>query len=349
MKNKKIGIYFLGRTQGYSIHKFFPSKIENRRRFEDLGFYSVEKIKRSYLKINSNILFFRNKPEKTTDKIVQSLTKELINTDKKLIINDIRYFYNYDSKDRAFKIWEDSKLLCPKHLSFSYEDLHNRLAVIKKITKFLNVNKKIILRTNNETGSLGLYVIENSNEIHPILDKLIIRMKEILKTKKDTKIICVEYLETKDKDGYRDLYRVHVLFDKIICSYVSTSKENILYNSLMSKEEINRFIKKNHDFNRILPKIKNEIIKSVSVLGNNIGAVEFFLIDNKPYFIELNPMWGGHAARNGFGNNEMMEHLLNNKNKLINKIPNIYKWLDFKDFYKNMYSEIRDYYYKNYL
>ena len=117
----------------------------------------------------------------------------------------------------------------------------------------------------------------------------------------------------------------------------------------MSKTEINRFIEKNYEFSILLPKIKNKIIKSVKVLGNNIGAVEFLLVDNKPFFIELNPMWGGHAARNGFGDFEMMKYLLKNQDSLIKKIPNIYKWLDYKSFYKGMYSEIRDYYNKIYL
>ena len=116
----------------------------------------------------------------------------------------------------------------------------------------------------------------------------------------------------------------------------------------MSKEDINRFIIKNYEFSLLLPKIKNEIVKSVKVLGNNIGAVEFFLINKKPFFIELNPLWGGHAARSGFGNDKMMNYLLTNKKALINKIPNIYKWLDYKSFYKNIFSDIRDYYIKNY-
>ena len=37
-----------------------------------------------------------------------------------------------------------------------------------------------------------------------------------------------------------------------------------------------------------------------------------------------------------------------NKNQLINKVPNIYKWLDYKGFYKGIFSDIRDYYNKNY-
>ena len=58
-------------------------------------------------------------------------------------------------------------------------------------------------------------------------------------------------------------------------------------------------------------------------MGNNIGGIEFFLIDNKPCFIELNPMWGGAAGRGGFGNEEMKKYINTNKDKLYNKISNM--------------------------
>ena len=348
MKSKNLSIYFIGRRQGHSFYAFFPSKIENLRKDEDVALRDTDYLKRTHFINSSNILFYRNKPEKSTDKLIRSLINKSKQNEDKLIINDSRSFYNYDSKDKAFQIWRENKLLCPECLSFSNLELDNMDDVVDRVTEFLKNKKKIILRTNNETGSQGLYVIENSKQIVSILKKLKNRIKKSIKKRKDTKIICVEYLETKSEEGYRDLYRVHVLFDKIIGYYVSTSKKNILYNSLMSKEDINRFINKNYEFSLLLPKIKNEIVKSVKVLGNNIGAVEFFLINKKPFFIELNPLWGGHAARSGFGNDKMMNYLLTNKKALINKIPNIYKWLDYKSFYKNIFSDIRDYYIKNY-
>ena len=348
MKSKNLSIYFIGRRQGHSFYRYFPSKIENLRKDEDVGLNNTRNFNRTHFLKSSNIIFYRNKPEKTTDKLINSFIFNSKKYKNKLIINDIKSFYNYDSKDRAFKIWEDNKLLCPKYLSISNVELDNIENVIEKVSDFLNKKKKIILRTNNETGSKGLYVINKKEQILPTIKKLKNRIQHLINKRKDTKIICVEYLETKNEDGYRDLYRVHVLFDKIICYYVSTSRKNILYNSMMSGSDINRFIKKNHEFGLILPKIENEIVKSVKVLGNNIGAVEFFLIKNKPFFIELNPLWGGHAARNGFGDNDMMSYILKNKNQLINKVPNIYKWLDYKGFYKGIFSDIRDYYNKNY-
>ena len=40
----------------------------------------------------------------------------------------------------------------------------------------------------------------------------------------------------------------------------------------------------------------------------------------------------------------MMNYINTNKDSLLNEIPNIYKWLDYKSYYADMYSIIRDYY-----
>ena len=68
------------------------------------------------------------------------------------------------------------------------------------------------------------------------------------------------------------------------------------------------------------------------------------MINGEPYFIELNPMWGGEAGRTGFGNLEMRNYIQSQKNELYDIIPNIYNWLDYKSYYKKMYSTINDYY-----
>ena len=73
--------------------------------------------------------------------------------------------------------------------------------------------------------------------------------------------------------------------------------------------------------------------------------IEFFLIDDKPCFLELNPIWGGHASRNGFGDKAVMDYLKKNKQILLTEVPNIFKWLDYKTYYADMYSLIK----KNYL
>ena len=156
--------------------------------------------------------------------------------------------------------------------------------------------------------------------------------------------MCVEYVDADHPDNLHKLYRVHILFDKILSYYVTTSTRNEFHNIDMRMSDIKPFIRANKEFENSIPNIKNELINAVKVLGCNIGALEFFIVNEKPCFLELNPIWGGHASRKGFGDAEMMSYINTNKNNLINEIPNIYKWLDYEEYYRRMYSRIRDYY-----
>ena len=343
MNNNKI--YFLGRKQGYSIHKYLPKKIENCRPCEAKGLELAKYIDRTHFIDTANILFFRNKPEKTTNKQIIQLKKRISKHKHKLIINDINSFYNYDSKDRAFKIWKDNKLFCPDFISFEHEEINNNPdRAIEKAKEFFKKNKKIILRTNNDTGSKSLFVIDNINEIPKIFKKLISIVNKKISFFKDSKIICVQYIELNTENNYNELYRVHVLFDDILSYYVATSQKKQFHQADMNMNDLDRFIEVNHNFKKILPTIKRELIQAVKVLGNNIGGIEFFLIDNKPCFIELNPMWGGAAGRGGFGDNEMKKYINTNKDKLYNKISNIYDWLDYENYYCKMFQKINQFY-----
>ena len=56
--------------------------------------------------------------------------------------------------------------------------------------------------------------------------------------------------------------------------------------------------------------------------------------------MELNPIWNGHASREGFGNKEFQKYLNDDRTNLKKTIPNIYNWLDYAKFYEKMYDEI---------
>lgn len=348
--NKKINkIYFLGRYQGNSFYKFIPKKIENSRLDEVAGFNLSKKLKRTHLINKANILFFRHKPENTTDLHIQKLTNRISKHNNKLIINNINSFNNYNSKDRAFKIWKENNLWCPDYIVFSNNEINNhKNRVIKKINDFFKKYNKIIIRTNNEAGGNGLYVIEHKKDITATVEELIKKVNTKIKSAKDSKFMCVEYINIDSENNYNEVYRVHILFDKVLSYYIATSKKKQFHQADMGMDDLDRFIEVNCKFQTILPKIKQKLISAVKYLGNNIGAIEFFLINNEPCFIELNPMWGGAAGRGGFGNNEMKEYINSNKSKLYSEIPNIYNWLDYKNYYKNMYEIINQHYEDNF-
>ncbi len=344
MSNKDVKVYFLGNKLGHSYHKLFPSKMTNKRKYEESAFFGLDGIKRTHFINKADILFFRNRGATTTDNMYHSLSNRV--NDKKFIINDIRSFLNYDSKDKSFSIWAENGLKCPACISFTLDEI-NKINSIDRIKEFQKKHGKILIRTNNETGSKGLFVIENPDKIDKVLDKLRKRVSLLIQTRKDTKIICVQYINANHSDNLHRLYRVHILFDKVLSYYVTTSTRNEFHNADMRIKDAEPFIAANTDFQNILPTIKETLIKAVEVLGCNIGALEFFLVNGEPYFLELNPIWGGHASRGGFGDKEMMNYLESKKAQLIKDTPNIYKWLDYSTYYSRMYRIIRDHYIDN--
>ena len=124
---KDVKVYFLGNKLGHSIHKIIPTNMTNKRRCEENAFFELDGIKKTHFINRADILFFRNRGATTTDKTLLSLSKRIM--DNKLIINDIRSFLNYDSKDRSFEIWKKNNLRCPDYLSFSLNEINESTIV----------------------------------------------------------------------------------------------------------------------------------------------------------------------------------------------------------------------------
>jgi len=347
--HKKTKIYFIGRKQGIGLRKYRLSHLENRRKLEAEGLKNAyEKIKQVRLIQNADVIWVRVRPEFTTDKernMIENRLKKIRN--KILIINDISVFENYDCKDSAFNLWNENGVKCPNYLTFELQKVENNLdQIIDDILSFLKKYKKIFLRTNNETASNGISILtskSSKNEIQSIFLSLAERCKIHQSERKSTRIMAVEFINPRDNNGFQDLYRAHILFDKIISFYAVTSKKDVFHNIDMTIEDIDRFIMMNEKFQNKLELLKPKIIRATESLRCNIGAIEFFLINNEPIFIELNPMWGGHASKYGFGDQSMQNYLIDNRINLENRIPNIYNFMDRELYYKNLFEYIHDY------
>ena len=108
----------------------------------------------------------------------------------------------------------------------------------------------------------------------------------------------------------------------------------------MNLNSLNRFIELNTSISEVVEKHKETILRASEVLGCNLGAIEFFIRDGKPIFLEFNPMWGGQASKIGFGNSKFQSYLLENKKGLSEKIPNVYSFLNYKNYYRDLFKNI---------
>ena len=150
---KSLKIFFLGRRSGYGLFKFCPWIIENIRKNEKYGLSNAIGISQTSTITNADILFFRNKPEKTNDAIISKLSKRISPYKKNcLVINDINSFYNYDSKNIAFSLWEKSNISAPKYMLIE----NCTKNIIEQVYQFIKKHQFVFLRTNNETGSKGM-------------------------------------------------------------------------------------------------------------------------------------------------------------------------------------------------
>ncbi len=343
-----ISIYFIGKKQGIGLRKFRLSKLENRRHLEVEGFRDAHKyIRQVRLIKNADIIWVRARPEHTTDNDKKVIDKHLKKFRGRIpIINDIEIFDNYDCKDRTFNIWKDKNFQCPDHITISTDKIKNQFSkTIFELNQFIEKNNKIFLRTNNETAANGMVFLTKSssqNEIVYSVNKLIKRCKEFLPQRSSTRLMCVEYIAPQE-NKIQEIFRVHVLFNKILSFYAVNSKNVIFHNIDMTENDIESFIKINKKFCAQMPKIEKQIINSVHAIGCNLGAVEFFIKDNKPIMLEINPMWGGHASKYGFGNKIFQKYLKHNKNKLIKDIPNVYWFMQKRLYYKKLYKYISKY------
>ena len=344
MKNSKI--YFIGRKQGFGKRRWRLSHIENRREKESEGLEEAsEYITQTRFISLADAVWVRLRPEFTTDREIERIDRRLITyRNKKIIINDVTSFYNYDSKDRTFKIWRKENILCPNYLSISPDDIKNNIqAVISSVLNFIDKYGKVLIRTNNETAANGMYILDRKISKDEILEKLKFlsdRHKIFVDYRKDTRIILVEFIRPQTNNEFIDLYRAHILFDNILSYYAVSSNLDVFHNCDMDSNSLKRFIDINKSISKIVEKNKKTIVKAAQVLGCNLGAIEFFIKNDKLIFLEFNPMWGGQASKVGFGDLNVQTHLKENKKELAKKIPNVYSFLNYKNYYKNLFEKI---------
>ena len=137
---KKSKIYFIGRKQGFGRRRWRLSHLENRRQKEAEGLKEAgDSIVQTRFISSADSIWIRVRPEFTTDIEVERIDRRLKPyRQEKTIINDVTSFYNYDSKDRTFEIWNKEGIQCPDYLSISPQDADKDIdSTVSKIKKFI--------------------------------------------------------------------------------------------------------------------------------------------------------------------------------------------------------------------
>ena len=309
-------IYFAGRHSLLSL-KQFPRTVERPRRGEFKGFHQQNKVRRTLIPSRADIIFARNCPEDTTDNDLARIRGLIDRVDdgSRLIINPQKDFHKFDSKDRAFEAWTCAGLQCPRFwaLDTDHDDPED-VSCVDQLLSLLDVAPRILLRTNNDCASNGMHLIDRDTpqeQLHQIMQSLKARVAGLRKTRCDSRTFAVEFVDARDSDGYTTLVRAFVLLERVIGYFAVVSDRPHFLVSDMIPEDFDRWIQANKDLRKMVedPKTESEIVRSVSAVGNNVGAVDLLVRDGTPIFLEVNPHWGGVPGPYSFGT-EAFEKLL---------------------------------------
>ena len=187
---------------------------------------------------------------------------------------------------------------------------------------------------------------------------------EILKYKShssgiDTKLMCVEFLDTVDDDlDVNVSFRIHATSKDVISGYARVVPSKDWLAITAGKFDIKN-IEKWIYYNRVCEKIckdhKEEICKSVSSLSLNMQGVDV-VIDQKRQkisFLEVQPTYASGYPMIGYcgyhppfynpSEPSLVNFLLQNKTILEKEIPMYYNnWLDKKNHFDLMYKSLKN-------
>jgi len=280
----------------------------------------------------ADIIWFRPKSEIISNLNYDKWSATLEEHKDKVILNHIKDYKDYDSKDRSYALWKENGLCTPE--CRVADDFDTVLDMLKK-------HQKICLRTNNEaTGNYMTimdrrimkegYIRATFEFLSKIRDRSIdgsLTVKnrkpddtELYTTnrgkREDTKVIAVEYLKTPK--GMKYLYRMFVVGDTIVGGYGCASRRDNIHVRDVRIKDVEHIMKSNI---RLAELMEDEVFceqvkRAVSSLGVEIGAVEFYEIDGRPHFVEINTNWASATAYDdveGYGDARLNAYLKENR------------------------------------
>ncbi len=340
MKSSKF-IHFIGRIQGILPFTNTNWFLENARNKEINGIQKNKLLKITNSIKKADVIFIRNKPESTTDYQAEKIESKVKNyRSQKIIINDIKDFNRIDNKDITFEIWNTNGIKFPEYCVLNHLDIDES---IDKINSMLKNKESILLRINNRTGGTAMQKItshSSKSQLRQSLKKLNLQVLNYQKERALTNLLAVEHINNGN-ETYTHAYRAHILNNQIISYYVAISKTLVVSMSKLENSDLDEFIKVNSEFTELLKikSFKEKILNAMSSISN-MGAVDFLVVNNEPIFLEINPMWKGNFFEYKFGDNKVLLDWFYNKPELENKIPNVFKFKDPVQYWKNFYTKL---------
>lgn len=336
-------ISFIGRKQGSHWSKRqkkkYDDKIERARIGEQEGF-SKSQLTLTSLPL-ADTVYTRLNPERTNRRTLKRvIAAEQCASQSALLLNSAQHFHKYADKTQCFKQWQQAGLSTPRFIETSLWQHKSKLR--EKAKKILEHHERLYLRTNNEDSGKGIEVLTqqaSDKQIDKAINKL--RIRSVVNKVSGSRCLLVGSVNNTDPQGISHVFRAHVCCGEILGGYALVGTSPVIHAKDVQTKDWSAFLTYNQRLIKIIQDQahKQAILTAAEALGADIGAVEFFLVDKKLVFLELNPMWGGTHR---FGDAEFMnlahQHLDRPELKLVKS------WLYPVQYYEALYNRIENYF-----
>lgn len=270
------------------------------------------------------------------------------------LINSAKGFKNVQCKHHAFKTWTDAGVRCPKHFSFSSrEEFNNKISEAEFSYPYL-------LRVTDSVNGGHSFIVRQESELEMALSRLL--SVQVNFNGIDSTMICVEYLDTIDKDwDVNYCFRIHVSGDKVISGYARVvDKEDwcAITGGKFNIKNKDSFIHFNKVCEQVCRDYEKEICEAVHALGLNMQGVDVVINQEnmKPYFLEVQPTYAAgypkpeadrHSYCPPFWNpydKPLVDFLVKERSFLEKELPMYYNnWLDKRNHFDLAYKSLKEF------
>lgn len=277
----------------------------------------------------ADTIYTRPVAELVTDERRKYIQNFLAQHEDKKIVNHIDRFLDHDSKDRSFAIWRANGIQCPHHRICSNE---------KDLKDFIAKYGAALLKINNGAEGKHTYYVNEKhvNNATLKLNKLLLVVRGQKRERSDSKILLVEFIGSAN--GNHCQCRSFVVGNKVICSYALGMQT---FAGRAFQKDFKQFVQQNVVLENLLekPGTESEITRAVSLLGCDTGAVDYIIVDNQIFFLEVNAFWGMGRSTFPFVPS-WVEEMQSSIETLRLKIPHACARFDIEWFWKEFYVSL---------
>lgn len=336
-------IAFIGRKQGTEHKKsalfLGGSRLERPRKDEELGL-SDSSLEKSDVFSDANYCFIRINPEQVNKRTLSRIKKSESEAEKYCrVINSTDGFIFQSNKTECYREWRVNNVPCPDFLEFS--PWKKKSEIIVSVMNYIALYGGVYIRTNNEDSGKGIYYLSGNvtkKHISDIIFKL--RVRSLTNRVSNSKILLMQPIKNKDENGVYHVFRAHVVGGRILGGYAIVGGDAVIHSKNVSIDFWSSFLEYNNKLIDILSIDKNrrEIVKAFRTTKTDVGAIEFFYVNDELCFLEVNPTWGGRHCFGEHRDSAIMKKIEENID--LPELKFVKNWLSSKSYYTELYNAI---------